>query len=142
MTENFFISDDKKLLDIECIYQFLSKSYWAKNIPLLTMKVAIENSLCFGIYTSNNQQVGFARVITDQATFAYLADVFVLEEYRGKGLSKDLVAYILKMPSLQGLRRMVLVTADAHTLYKQFEFKELAKPSGFMEIWQPNIYQQ
>lgn len=142
MNTEFFVSDDKTLLDIDCIYGFLSNSYWARNIPLATMKIAIKNSLCFGVYDSENKQVGFARVITDQATFAYLADVFILKEYRGRGLSKELVSYILKMDALQGLRRMVLVTADAHSLYEKFEFTELNKPSGFMEIWQPNIYQK
>lgn len=142
-TKNYFVSDNENLLDITVIHEFLSQSYWAKSIPLSTMQKAIDNSLTFGVYIrNNNQQVGFARVITDEATFAYLADVFILEDHRKQGLSKSLVSYILKHPKLQGLRRMVLVTADAHELYKQHGFSPLNQPSGFMEIWQPEIYQQ
>jgi len=137
----YFVSDDKSLLDIDCIHEFLSASYWAKNIPIETLNKAIENSLCFGVYTNNNQQVGFARAITDRATFAYLADVFILKQYRGQGLSKQLIEYVKSHPELQGLRRTVLVTADAHELYRQYGFTELNKPSGYMEQWQPNIYQ-
>lgn len=140
MQQNYYVSDDKNLLSLTMIHQYLSQSYWAKNIPLNTLQTAIKNSLTFGVYTSMNKQVGFARVITDQATFAYLADVFILEEHRGQGLSKLLLNYIIDIPVLQGLRRMVLVTADAHKLYEKYNFTALNNANGFMEIWQPNIY--
>lgn len=135
------ISDEKSLLDFNVVHTFLSNSYWAKDIPIITLKTAIDNSLCFGVYDDKQQQVGFARMITDQATFAYLADVFILPAHRQKGLSKKLVEYIQRHPSLQGLRRVVLVTADAHELYSQFNFSPLASPEKYMECWQPNVYQ-
>ncbi|MGX5689227.1 GNAT family N-acetyltransferase [Arcticibacter tournemirensis] len=136
------ISADKSMLDIPLIHRYLSEqSYWAKNIPLETVERSIENSLCFGVY-SESRQVGFARVITDCATFAYLADVFVLPEYRKKGLSKQLLAFIREYPALQGLRRWMLGTADAHGLYRKFDFSGLAHPERLMEISVPNIYQQ
>ncbi|RJG10107.1 N-acetyltransferase [Pseudomonas cavernicola] len=127
-------------MDLTVIHGFISQSYWASNIPVETMRRAIENSLCFGIFSNSGGQVGFARMITDTATFAYLADVFVLEEHQGKGLSKWLMKVILEYPELQGLRRMVLATKDAHGLYEQFGFKALANPQTFMEIIVPNIY--
>lgn len=142
MQQSYYVSDDKNLLSLTTIHQYLAQSYWAKNIPMSTLQTAINHSLTFGVYTSLNEQVGFARVITDQATFAYLADVFILEQHRGQGLSKKLLDYITSTPSLQGLRRMVLVTADAHELYKKYNFKALNNPDGFMEIWQPNIYNE
>ncbi|WP_374165180.1 GNAT family N-acetyltransferase [Arcticibacter sp. MXS-1] len=134
------ISTDPALLDIQVIYHFLSNnSYWAKNIPMDVVERAIENSLCFGVYDGDDQ-VGFARVITDHATFAYLADVFIVPAYRGRGLSKKMVSAILEHPSLQGLRRWMLGTADAHGLYEQFGFKPLARPERFLEISRPDIY--
>jgi len=142
MNNNYYLSDDKNLLDIDIIYNFLSNCYWSKNVPLATVKKAIENSLCFGVYTTEHQQVGFARMITDKATFAYLADVFILPEFRGQGLSKQLISYIKEHDELQGLRRIVLATADAHQLYQQYEFTSLNNPEYFMEIWQPNVYNQ
>ena len=141
MPENYFVSDEKNLLDIEMLHQFLSQCYWSKDIPLSTLTTALENSLCFGIYNNKNQQVGFARLITDHATFAYLADVFILSEFRGIGLSKKLISTIKQHPSCQGLRRIVLATADAHELYKQYGFTSLNNADSFMEIWQPKIYQ-
>lgn len=136
----FRISPDKALLDINMIHSYLSKeSYWAKNIPLETVIRSVDNSLCFGVY-EDNKQIGFARVITDNATFAYLADVFILPPYRGKGLSKQLISFITNYPSLQGLRRWMLATADAHGLYRQFGFSELNKPERMMEISRTNIY--
>ncbi|WP_225318978.1 GNAT family N-acetyltransferase [Cellvibrio sp. KY-GH-1] len=124
------------------VYQFIASSYWAKGIPQTTMQRAIENSLCFGVFTERNQQVGFARVISDYATYAYLADVFILEDHRGKGLSKWLVAEILNHADLQGLRRFNLVTRDAHGLYEQFGFARLQTTNGYMEIINSTIYQQ
>lgn len=132
MASEYSISTDKAKLNIELIHQFLSKeAYWCPNIPIAIVQRSIENSLCFGVYWSY-QQVGFARVVTDQATFGYLADVFILPEHRGKGLSKQLVAFIMAYPALQGLRRMMLVTRDAHGLYEQFGFQPIANPENTM----------
>ena len=132
MTDDYTISTDKTKLDVTLIYQFLSQeSYWAANIPREIVERSIKGSLCFGVYLGG-QQVGFARVITDEATFAYLADVFILSEHRGKGLSKQLMETISAWPTLQGLRRWVLATRDAHTLYEQFGFKGLETPEIFM----------
>jgi N-acetylglutamate synthase-like GNAT family acetyltransferase len=138
--KEYNISDDKSKLQLEVIHQYLAnESYWAKNIPLSTVTKSIENSLCFGVYW-NNKQIGFARVITDCATFAYLADVFVLEPHRGKGLSKKLMQYILQHTDLQGLRRFMLATQDAHSLYEQFGFIPVSNPQNIMEIKKENIY--
>ena len=126
------IDTDKRRLDFNVIHGFLSTSYWSPNIARETVRRAIENSLCFGVYLGN-QQVGFARVITDGATFAYLADVFVLEDYRGRGLSKRLMDAIVNHPHLQGLRRWMLSTRDAHRLYAQYGFTSLATPEKVME---------
>ena len=133
MEDQYEISTDKSRLDVSVIHQFLSQeSYWAQNIPLEIVERAIKGALCFGVYLGN-EQVGYARVITDEATFAYLADVFILREHRGKGLSKRLVETISNWPALQGLRRWVLATRDAHTLYAQFGFTELNHPEWFMQ---------
>lgn len=118
--EDLLISTDCSLLDMRLIHHFLSTdSYWAEGIPLETVEKALANSLCFGLY-KNNKQIGFARLVTDKATFAYLADVFVLEEYRGQGLSKWLMEVIQSHPEVQGLRRWMLMTRDAQGLYEQF----------------------
>jgi GNAT superfamily N-acetyltransferase len=118
--EDYFISDDPALLDIDIIHDFLSnRSYWAEGIPRGIVEKSIANSLCFGLYNSG-KQIGFARLVTDKATFAYLADVFVLEEFRGKGLSKWLVELIQSHPEVQGFRRWMLMTRDAQGLYEQF----------------------
>ncbi|PWS33595.1 GNAT family N-acetyltransferase [Pedobacter paludis] len=141
--ENGFIfSDQKELLQVESIHQYLSEeSYWAKNIPFDTVKRSIENSLCFGIY-KDNKQVGFARWITDKATFAWLCDVYIEEEFRGLGLSKKLMAFMIFHPDLQGLRRYQLATLDAHGLYEQFGFSALQNPERQMGIVVQNIYDQ
>lgn len=140
--EGFVYSTDKSRLDVDAIIDFLgNRSYWAQNIPRDIVERSIENSLTFGIY-EGKKQVGFARLITDYATFAYLADVFVLEDYRGKGLSKKLVAFITSLPELQGLRRWHLITRDAQGLYEQFGFKPVAKPEQHMEIARPNLYKE
>lgn len=136
---NYAISSDKKHLDLAVVHGFLSNAYWSPGIPLEIVRRAIENSLCFGIY-SGSAQVGFARVVTDQATFAYLADVFILEPHRGKGLSTALIQVILDDPRLQGLRRFLLATRDAHDLYRRFGFGEPARSSSFLEILRPNAY--
>jgi GNAT superfamily N-acetyltransferase len=137
--EDFLISTDRSRLDRNLIHRFLADSYWAKNIPFEIMEKSIENSLCFGAYHTS-QQVGFARVISDYATFAYIGDVFVLEEYRGRGLSKWLMECILQHPDLQNLRRWTLVTRDAHELYRKFGFTSLQKPERYMEILSPSPY--
>lgn len=126
-------------MDVDAIHSYLTRSYWAEGIPYNIVRKSIENSLCFGIFYKNSQ-IGFARLITDSATFAYLGDVYILEEHRGIGLSKKLMETIIKYPQLQGLRRMVLATFDAHTLYEKFGFKELKNPQMFMELWTPNMY--
>lgn len=137
--DDFLISTDKSKLDLQCIHQYLScESYWAKNIPLALVEKSINGSCCFGIYHrrhgSNDfdEQIGFARVITDHATFGYLADVFVLSPFRKQGLSKWLMESIMQHPELQGFRRWMLATKDAHGLYAQFGFKALEKPERFM----------
>lgn len=136
------ISADKEKLDIPLIHKYLSEdSYWAKNIPLEILEGSIEGSLAFGVYL-DGAQVGFARIITDKATFAYLADVFILPEHHGKGFAGKLLDYIIKFPELQGLRRWMLATRDAHELYRRVGFKETAHPEWFMEIAHPNLYQK
>ena len=128
-------------LDLQLIHSFISNSYWAKSIPIKTVKRSIENSLVFGAYLPSGKQVGFARVITDKATFAYLGDVFVLEKYRGSGIAKAIMNAITKHPDLQGLRRFMLATKDAHSLYSKFGFQPLDNPDRLMQIVRPNIYQ-
>ncbi|WP_105254457.1 GNAT family N-acetyltransferase [Pseudoalteromonas sp. T1lg75] len=140
--KGYRISTKHEDLDFEVIYQFISQSYWAMGIPRATLRKAIDNSLCFGVFENGGIQVGFARLITDRATFAYLADVFVVEAHRGKGLSKWLVESIVSHPDLQGLRRMVLATRDAHGLYAQYGFKRIENPEILMQIWQPDIYSE
>ncbi|AEV38721.1 GCN5-related N-acetyltransferase [Pseudovibrio sp. FO-BEG1] len=136
------ISTDKNKLQLNKIYQFLSEeAYWSKGLPRETFDKAIANSICFGAYLENGEQVAFARVVTDQATFAYLADVFVTPAQRGKGISKNLMKAIDAHPDLQGLRRFMLATADAHELYKQFGFTPLSTPDRMMERHNKTVYQ-
>jgi GNAT superfamily N-acetyltransferase len=130
--DGYLISTDASMLDLEVIHGFLSRSYWAAGVPENVVRRSIENSLCFGVYRGE-EQAGFARVVTDRATFAYLADVFVLEQHRGRGIGKWLVEVILSHPDLQGLRRWMLATRDAHDLYRRYAFAELARPGIFME---------
>lgn len=131
------VSTDRGRLQIDVVHEFLAGSYWAEGIPRNTLERAIRNSLCFGLYDGADQ-VGFARVITDRATYAYLADVFILESHRGRGLSRWLMECIRSHPELQGLRRWGLVTRDAHGLYRKFGFRELRHPESFMEIHGPD----
>jgi GNAT superfamily N-acetyltransferase len=133
------VDSDPARLDMDVVHGFLSNTYWSRGIARPLLEKALRNSLCFGVY-EDDRQVGFARVVTDQATFAYLADVFILESHRGRGLAKQLVAAIAADPRLQGLRRWVLVTRDAHSLYAQFGFKPLAAPDRFMELHNPDVY--
>jgi GNAT superfamily N-acetyltransferase len=130
--DGYLISTDASMLDLEVVHAYLSRSYWAAGVPEDVVRRSIENSLCFGVYRGE-EQAGFARVVTDRATFAYLADVFVLEEHRGRGIGKWLVEVILSYPDLQGLRRWMLATRDAHDLYRRYAFTELARPGIFME---------
>jgi len=134
LEQGFLISTDPNLIDFNMVYKYLDQdSYWAKHIPVETLRRAIENSLCFGVYKQNSQ-VGLARVVTDKATFAYLCDVFILPDFRGLGLSKWLMQTIINHPDLQGLRRWSLATVDAHGLYSQFGFVQVARPERGMEI--------
>lgn len=142
LISNYKISSNLKDMDIVAIHKFISRSYWAKNIPLETMRKAINNSLSFGAFTLAGEQVAFARMVTDLATFAYLADVYVLEEHRGQGISKYLLDAIHDHPELQGVRRMFLATSDAHGLYQQFGYTALQRPELFMELHQPDVYGQ
>jgi GNAT superfamily N-acetyltransferase len=139
--ENGFVfSDDKRLLDVAAVHDYLSNhSYWAKGIHLEIVQRSVDNSLCFGIY-KDLKQVGFARWITDKAVFGWLADVYVLEAYRGQGLSKKLMSLMLFHPDLQGLRRYMLGTLDAHGLYEQFGFKTIENPERLMGILIANAY--
>ncbi len=137
---DYEIDTDKRRLDIASIHRFLSnEAYWAKNRTLEQTLTAIENSLCFGIYRGR-EQVGFARVITDKATFAYIGDVFVTAAERGKGLSKWLMEVIVAQPDLQDLRRWLLATRDAHGLYKHYDFDELRFPERWMERTSSDAY--
>jgi GNAT superfamily N-acetyltransferase len=138
--ENFVISTDKGRLDAEAIQKFLSEeSYWASSRTYEQTLRAIENSICFGLYL-DDRQIGFARVVSDQATFAYIGDVYILDEFRGQGLSKWLMEIILFHPDLQGLRRWLLATRDAHGLYAQYDFTPLKVPERWMERTAPNAY--
>ena len=139
MSHSPHISTDKSLLQLDTIHSVLKESYWAKNIPLEILKRSIENSICFGVYIEK-EQIGFCRVITDKATFAYLADVFIVEEHKGKGYSKQLMKEVMAHHELQGLRKFLLGTVDAHGLYKKYGFKELAMPERMMEISVKDIY--
>jgi GNAT superfamily N-acetyltransferase len=137
----YTVSTDTARLDIDAIHAYLTRSYWAEGISRDLVARSIDGSLCFGLY-DGSRQIGFARVITDRATFAYLCDVYVLEERRGLGLGKWLMEAVVSHPALQGLRRFVLVTRDAHGLYAQFGFQPLASPGGYMEIARPGLYRR
>jgi len=138
----FVISSDPARLDLDVIHNFLTNCYWAKGIPRDVVARSIEHALCFGIYDDRGAQVGFARVISDFATIAYLGDVFVLESHRGRGLGKWLMECITQHPALQNLRRWILTTRDAHGLYAQVGFTPVKSPERFMELHQPNIYER
>ena len=136
----YLISTDRDRLQLDMIHRFLSEeSYWANSRSMDQTQEAISNSVCFGLYTEG-QQIGFARVVTDKATFAYLGDVFILSEFRGRGLSKWLMEVIISHPDLQGLRRWILATRDAHKLYRKFGFDALKFPERWMEKAAPDAY--
>ncbi|MGL4454271.1 MAG: GNAT family N-acetyltransferase [Plesiomonas sp.] len=136
------ISDQRKDVDDERVYQFLSEqSNWARRIPRETLLRGLDHSLCFSAL-KGDELVGFCRVISDYATFAYLCDVFVLEEFRGQGIAGTMLEAVMAHPDLQGLRRFVLTTADAHALYNKYGFEPLPRPQVYMEIHDPNIYKK
>ncbi|HKF23951.1 MAG TPA: GNAT family N-acetyltransferase [Candidatus Angelobacter sp.] len=137
--DEFEISTDNTRLDVPAVHAFLTASYWAKGIPLPVVERSVRNSICFGIYRGH-EQVGFARVVSDRATFAYLADVYVLPGFRGRGLAKWLMECIMAHPDLQGLRRWSLLTRDAHRLYQAFGFEPLHAPERWMEKHDPDVY--
>ena len=145
--DEFRIDTDRARVDLDVVHGFLTQCYWARGIPRDVVRRSIDGALCFGIYHEGGAdgaagagQVGFARVITDYTTFAYVGDVFVLEAWRGRGLSKWLMECITGHPNLQGLRRWVLATRDAHGLYRQFGFTELPSPERWMQRWDPDVY--
>jgi len=138
----FAISTARDRIDVDAVHRFLcDESYWAAGVPVDVVRRSIQNSLCFGIY-AGERQVGFARVITDYATFAYIADVYVAIEYRGRDLGKWLMETIREHPELQGLRRWLLVTRDAHGLYSRAGFRPLENPGGWMEIRDRDVYKR
>jgi GNAT superfamily N-acetyltransferase len=137
----YTISTDKSRLDVDLIHGFLTRCYWAKGIPRDLVERSIENALCFGVF-HRNEQVGFARVITDQATYAYIGDVFIVESHRRRGLAKLLMQATMEHAQLQGLRRWSLATRDAHALYEHFGFTPLAKAHRYMERYDPDVYKR
>ena len=138
---DFLISTDRARIDLDVVHGFLTNCYWAKGIPRDVVARSIEHALCFGIYDGSGAQVGFARVISDFATIAYLGDVFVLDSHRGHGLGKWMMECIVQHPGLQGLRRWMLLTRDAHNLYSQFGFTALKAPDLWMERHQADVYE-
>jgi len=137
---DYIISTDKEKLDLVAIHEFLScYSGWSENIPFDTVKNSIENSLNFGLF-HKNKQIGFARVISDYSTIAYLGDIYVLDEYRGQKLSKKLMDAVISHPDLQGLRRWILLTSTADWLYEKYGFVRVPKPEIYMELYNPNVY--
>ena len=139
---DYSITTDRDKLDISVIHDFLSNhSHWAMGIPIETVKKSIDHSLCFGLF-HGDKQIGYARVITDYATIAYLGDVFVLPEYRGRGLSKWLMEVVMAYPDVQGLRRWVLLTSDAHGLYEKTGWRRIPKPELYMEWHDPDVYKK
>ena len=139
MSEPIVVDTNLERIDFECVHSFLRESYWAKGVPAETLRRAIAGSLCFGLY-EGERQIGFARVVSDFATFAYLADVFVVESHRGRGLARRLMDAVDAHPRLQGLRRWMLVTRDAHGLYARYGFTPLAAADRVMERHAPDVY--
>jgi GNAT superfamily N-acetyltransferase len=137
---SYTISDDPARLDLRAVHAYLRRSYWSQDIPLEVVERAARGSLCIGAYDSTGAQIGLTRLISDYATFCYVCDVYVLEEHRGLGLSKAMMAMAMSHPRLQRLRRWNLVTKDAHGLYEQFGFVAPARPERYMERFQPDIF--
>ena len=136
----FLISTSRDLLNLDVVHGFLTNCYWSKGVPREVVAASNEHSLCFGVYDGEGEQVGFARVITDFATIAYVGDVFVLETHRGHGLGKWLMQCITQHPALQNLRRWILTTRDAHGLYSQVGFTTVKAPERYMELHRPDVY--
>ena len=139
--QTYEITSDKSRMSVEAAHAFLTQSYWSSGVPLSIVQRAFDNSVCFAAL-AGGEQVGFARVVTDKATFAYLADVYVLQAHRGRGLAKQMVEAVQRHPELQGLRRFMLATRDAHDLYAKAGFAPLSVPSSFMELHNANVYAQ
>jgi GNAT superfamily N-acetyltransferase len=137
----FVVSTDPARLDLDVIHGFLTSCYWAKGIPRELVARSIQHSLCFGVYDGSGAQVAFARVVSDFATVAYLGDVFVVESHRGRGVSTFMMECIMRYPSLHHLRRWILLTRDAHGLYKKFGFTPLKSADRYMELHRPDVYQ-
>jgi GNAT superfamily N-acetyltransferase len=137
---SYTISDDSSRLDPRAIHAYLNRAYWSPGIPFELVERAVRNSLCIGAYDGAGAQVGLVRLVSDYATFCYVSDVYVIEEHRGRGLSKAMLAMAVDHPMLQGLRRWSLVTADAQGLYRQFGFTAVAQPERHMERLDPEIY--
>jgi len=144
--DEYVISTDINRLDLDVVHQFLVNSYWSEGLPFEVLERSIQHSLVFGLYEQRQhqqqQQIGFARVVTDYATFAYLSDVFVLEVFRGQGLGTWLIQTIIAYPKLQELRRWLLATKDAHPFYQPFGFQTLNNPDRFLEKWSPDTYKK
>ncbi|NBD11709.1 GNAT family N-acetyltransferase [Corallococcus sp. Z5C101001] len=138
----FFVSDDAARIDLDVVHGYLTRSYWSPGISRSMVEQALRNSLVFGLYGADGIQVGFARVVTDRATFAYLCDVFILESHQGQGLGKRLMEAVMAHPDLQGLRRFLLATRDAHSLYARHGFTPLKSPERFMERHDPDVYRR
>ena len=139
--DGYEISTDPARLDFAAMHAYLTRSYWSPGIPLAIVERAARHSLCFGLYEkASGGQVGLVRVVTDHATFAYLCDVYVLEEHRGRGLSKWMMRVVMSHPALSGARRAMLATRDAHELYRQFRFEDVGTSQSLMEIVRPDIY--
>ncbi len=141
VVDSYVISDDPTRLDITAIHAYLTRSYWSPGIPREVVERAVRNSLCIGLYAATGEQVGLVRVVTDEASFAWLCDVYVLEAHRGRGLSKAMMRMVMSHPRLQTVRRLTLATRDAHGLYAQFGFQPVAKPESQMERRQPQPWQ-
>ena len=140
--DGYQLSSDPDRLDLAAVHAFLARSYWSEGIPADVVARAAAGSLCLGLYAPDGAQVGYARFVTDRTTFAYLCDVYVLEGHRGRGLGRWMVGQALEHPELAGLRRVVLVTRDAHELYRGLGFRELARPEGYMERHRPHVYRR
>lgn len=138
--EGFEIDDDFGRLDFDVIHGFLTRAYWSEGIPRDVVERAARNSWCFGVYAPDGVQIGYARLVSDYETFAYLADVFIIEERRGLGLSKWLMASVIGLPTIAAMRRVMLATRTAHGLYEKSGFRPLGRPDWFMEINRPEIY--
>ena len=139
---DYTLSDDPTRVDVVAVHAYLTRSYWAEGISLDLVERCVAGSLCVGVYHATAGQVAFARVVTDRASFAYLCDVYVLDDHRGRGLAKWMMEALTAHPDLQGLRRFVLVTKDAHELYRPFGFTAPAFPERYMEIARPGLYLQ